>query len=89
MIIEGGAVAPYVVAAEFYQTGPEHDAEDEPAEQDDDGHGRRAFWEGARVDQGAEEDREEACFQELDLPTVTIPILTNIYKRHIEQPKNG
>ena len=80
MIIEGGAVAPYVIAAEFYKAGAEHNAEGEPAEQDDDGHGRGPFWEGAGIDQRAEEDREEACLQELDLPTVAIPILAYVYE---------
>lgn len=89
MIIECGAVAPYVVTAEFYQAGAEHDAKDEPAEQDDDRHGRRSFGEGARVDEWAEEDGEEACFEELDLPTVAIPILTDVYKRHVKQPEYG
>ena len=76
-------IAPGRVAAQLDEAGAEHDAEDEPAKEPEDDDGRRALGKRAPVDERAEEDGEEAGFEELDLPTIPIPFLTNINERHV------
>lgn len=83
MIIEGGRVAPYFVAAEFYQACAQHDAADEPLKEEDNGFWRRLFWEGAWVEERAEEDGEEAGFEKLDLPAVAVPFLADVDEGHV------
>src|SRR3989442_15049067 len=68
VVVEAGEVAPARVAAQLDQPCAEHDAEDEPAQAPHDGRWRRQALERAPVEEGAEEDGEEAGLEELDLP---------------------
>src|SRR5579864_1207108 len=70
MVIKGGGVTPDDIAANLDQTRAQHDPEDKPSKQDDDEHWRSAFWKGAGVYQGAEENGEEPGLKQLDLPAV-------------------
>src|SRR5271169_845650 len=89
MVVECGPVAPHIIASNLDQSGAKHDAEDQPAEQSDDRHRWCAFRKGTQVKQGAKEDREKSGFEELDLPSVSIPVLPDVNERHIKEPENS
>src|SRR5437867_7166618 len=79
-------VAPARIPPELDERGADHDPEDEPSEEPENLGRRRAAREGPCVEQRAEEDRQEAGLEELDLPAVTVPILTDMDERHVERP---
>src|SRR2546428_7465709 len=88
MVIEAGQVAPAGVAADFDETRAEHDPEDEPAKKpNDDGRGR-PFRKGPAIEQRTEEYRQETGFEQLDFPTVSIPVLAHMDERQVKGPKN-
>src|ERR1700735_2569231 len=89
MIVEGGGVAPDLVAAQFDQPCAKHDPADEPAEQNNNKKGWFASREGARVEERGEKDGEEPGLEQLDLPAIAIPLLADVTKRHIEKPEDG
>src|SRR5207245_8942292 len=74
VIVEAREVAPAGVAAQLDEPGPEHDAEDEPAEQPHDRRRHRTAGKGPRVEERAEEDGEKAGPEEPDTPAVLVPV---------------
>ncbi len=88
VVDETREVAPARVAAQLDESGAEHDAKDQPAEQPDHGERRWPPREGTSVDERAEEDREKAGLDELDLPAVAVPVLSDVDEREIEHPQD-
>src|SRR5207249_708447 len=87
VIAECGEIAPAIVAAKFDERRANHDAKDEPAKEPNDDDGRFAFRKRTTIEQRAKEDREEAGFEQLNFPPVTVPILSDMDDRHVERPK--
>src|SRR5216117_1263632 len=87
VIIEAGKLAPAGVISNLDEACTQHDPENEPAEQPEDQNWRWPSREWVSINQGTEEDRQKAGFEELDLPTVGVPILTNMDKGKIKQPE--
>ena len=87
MIVEASEVPPAGIAADFDQTRSENDAKDQPAEQPDHELGRRAFWKGPAIQQRTEKDREKAGLQKLDLPAISIPVLSDREEREVKPPE--
>src|SRR5207248_7963119 len=89
VIDEARQVPPAGVSANLDEPRAEHDPEDEPSEQPDDSRRWRQTRERARIEERAEEDREEAGLQELDLPAVAMPVLPDVHEGEVERPEDG
>src|SRR5262249_45659435 len=86
MIIKSGKVARKDVAAKVEERRAEQDAEDRPPEQPEHDARWLAFWKGTPIEERAKENRQEACFEQLNLPAVAVPLLADMDERHIERP---
>src|SRR5262245_36576779 len=89
VVEEAGEVAPAGVAPDLDQPRAEHDPDDQPPQADDDRKGRRPARERPRIEEGTEEDREETGLEELDLPAVAVPDLSDVDEREVEDPERG
>src|SRR5262249_50305565 len=78
VVIKAGEIAPARIPAQFDQTGAEHDAKNQPAVQPNHGTGWRLLWKRPAIDQGTEENGQKAGFQQLNLPTITVPVLSHM-----------
>src|SRR5690242_21766067 len=88
MIIQCRTVTPDLIPPEFDQSGSKHNSEDEPAKKNNNGKRRSAFWEGPHFPKGAKKYCKETGFQELNFPSISIPLLSDVHKRHIQKPKH-
>ena len=88
VVVKTSEIAPAWVPAQFDQAGADHDAKPEPAKQPDNQDRRPASWKWPAIQQWAKKDRQEAGFEQLDFPTVTVPDLPNVDDRHVHRPKN-
>src|SRR6266487_1090216 len=87
MMIECGSLTPYFIPTNLYQTRAKHNAKNQPTEQADDREWRFMFGKRAHIKQRAEENRKKTGFCKLDLPSVSIPLLPYMHKRHIQKPE--
>lgn len=88
VIIQTGEIAPARVAAQFDETGPDHDAKAEPPKKPDDEKRWPTFRKWPRIEQRAEKDRQEASLEQLGFPAVAVPNLADVDDRHVHHPKN-
>src|ERR1700754_2756705 len=88
MIIERCSIPPNFITAYLDESCTQHNPENQPPEQSDDKNRRTPFRKGTHVEQRTEEDRKKSGFQQLDFPSVTIPILSGVHKGHINYPEN-
>src|SRR5205807_6665045 len=89
VIKHAGQIAPAFVTAQFDQTGADHDAKAEPAKKPEHQNWWPTFWKRSPIDQRAEKNRQEAGFEQLNFPTVTVPNLADVNNRHIHRPKHS
>src|SRR5712691_10303644 len=75
VIKHAGQIAPAFVASDFDQTGADHDPKTEPAKKPDHQNRRPGLWKRSPIEQRTEKDRQEASFEQLNFPTVTVPNL--------------
>src|SRR6266576_4018403 len=88
VIVKTGKVPPAWIAAEFDQGRTNHDAKAKPSKKPDNENWRPAPGKQASIEQGAKKDRQEAGLEQLNLPTVTVPDLSNVHDRHVHRPKH-
>ena len=81
-----GQVAPAFVPADLDQARPEHYPEDEPAQEPDDRDRRLPLGEGPRIIDRAQEDGEKSGLQQLEFPTVAVPVLADVDDREVQRP---
>ena len=80
VVLEAGQVAPARVAAHLDHPGAELDAEQQPADQDQDQRRRRAAV-------GSEEDRQEPGLEQQGLPAEGVPGLADVDDRQVHRPQ--
>src|ERR1700688_4508673 len=73
-----GQIAPAFVAAQFNQTGADHDPKAKPAKKPDYQNRRPTLWKRPSIEQRAKKDRQESGFKKLNLPAVTVPNLADV-----------
>src|SRR5690242_2310581 len=88
MIIQCGPVSPDLITPEFDQSRPKHNPEDQPSKKNNNGKWRSPFWKGTHVPKRAKKHGKETGFQELNFPTITVPFLADMHKRHVQKPKH-
>ncbi len=90
MVLERGQVAPRGVAGEeLHRAGAEHQAEEEPTEEPDDGGGRLRLALDRRPElERGQEDREKAALEQQDVPLEGEKILTDRLEREIGEPES-
>src|SRR5262249_12928983 len=89
VIVKAGQVAPAWGAAQLDQTRADHDTKTKPAKEPYNQHRRPALEKRTAIDQRAKKDRQKAGLEQLNLPTVTVPDLSNVYDRHVHRPKDA
>src|SRR4026209_2600791 len=87
MVIECSSITPYFISPDLDQARTKHHAKVQPAKQADDREWRCTFGKRAHVKQRAEENRKKPGFEKLDLPSISIPLLPYMSKRHIKKPE--
>ena len=80
-------ISPAFVAANFDHAGAEHDPESKPAKKPEDDERRPAARKRPAIEKRAKENGEKAGLKQLRFPTVAIPILAKVDKRHVKNPK--
>src|SRR5260221_8844388 len=81
-------IAPARIAAELDEPGPEHEAENQPAQKHHhDRRGRGASREWPGPPKRSQEDREKAGLEEQDLPAEAVEDLADVDERHVDQPE--
>src|ERR1044071_2989478 len=88
VIIESSKIAPGGIAANLDQARAEHDAETEEAKKPDDDAGCLAAGEWAWVEQRTKKDGKETGLEQLKLPTVAVPLPTQVDERHVDGPQD-
>src|SRR5215211_5133141 len=88
MVIQCSSLVPYFVSTKLDKTCAQHEAKDEPPEQNY--NRKRGFASGKRthVQQWTKKNGQKTCFGKLYLPTIAIPFLSYMRKGHIKQPQN-
>src|SRR5439155_9069952 len=80
VVVETGQVAPAAVATELDQTRAELDAEEQPAEQDEQ-------WQRGRSRRVPQEDRKKSGLEEQRLPAEPVEGLAHIHERQVQRPQ--
>src|SRR2546430_14185425 len=81
VIKHAGQVAPTFVAADFDQTGADHDPKTEPAKKPDHQDRRAALLKRPAINQRTEEKCEKTRLQKMDFPNLTVPKTTQVEDR--------
>src|SRR5205809_2649999 len=88
VIIKAGQITPAWIAAQFDQSGSNHDAKAEPAKKPDDKERRPAFRKRTSIQQWTKKNRQKAGLEQLRLPTIAVPNLPNVNDGHVHRPEN-
>src|ERR1700737_2407295 len=88
MVIERCEIKPGWISTQLDESRAQHHSKDQPAKKPNNGKRRFAFGKRASIKQRAEEYGKKTGFQQLDFPTVTIPILAKMDDRHIKGPQD-
>src|SRR4029077_3599509 len=83
VIVKAGKIPPAWVAAEFDQARTNHDAKAKPSKKPDNENCRPALGKGPSIKNRAKKNRQETGLEELNLPAVTVPDLSNVHDRHV------
>ncbi|MCY1004975.1 hypothetical protein OV079_05190 [Nannocystis pusilla] len=87
--LETGELGPARVAAQLDEARAEHDAEGEPAQQDDGDVGWRAIaGERQEARERAEEGAQERRLEQLNLPAERVPAAADVDDREVEGPQD-
>src|SRR5690348_1559013 len=89
MIIKAGEIAPTGITTQLDQAGADHDPKTQPAKKPDHQNWRPAFRKWPTVEQRTKENGEKPRFEQLSLPTVTVPNLPDMNDRHVHSPENA
>src|SRR2546430_13703949 len=86
VIKHAGQIAPTFVAADFDQTGADHDPKTEPAKKPDHQDRRAAFLERAGNNQRAEEKFAKIRLEKMGFPNLTLPKTNHVERLHVQRP---
>src|SRR5207248_10545911 len=73
----------------FDQTRADHDAKPKPSKEPDNENRRPAFGTRTPIDQRTTEDRQKAGLEQLNLPAITVPNLSNVHDCYAHRPEDA
>src|SRR5262249_26647217 len=88
VIVKAGEVAPARIAAQFDQTRADHDAKPKPSKKPNNENRWGTLGKRSSIEQRTKKDRQEASFEQLNLPPITVPNLSNMDNGHVHRPKH-
>src|SRR5436305_3850906 len=87
VVIHAGQVAPAIVPAQFDQARADHDSKSQPAKKPEHQNRWTRFWKRTRIEQWAKKNRQKTRLQKLNLPSITVPNVTDMDDGHVNDPE--